>query len=722
MRKGLSIVAPCFNEQDNVRELYRQLVQALAGFEGGFEVVLVDDASTDDTWGELQRLQKEFPDSVIVRHLESNQGMFKAWQVGLDVATGVLACLIDADLQNPPGEIVSLLERFKDSRADLVQGVRSSIERHRDSRFIASRVLNTALNLAFQDRARDNKSGFLIGPLDVLRRVVDFKMSYRFPQTFVRVSARSLGYSIAEQETLFRPRRVGNSFLAGLPSWRIYLDVLRDFPTALKEFGRGKRHPTESLVKISVSEEVVVRKESTRERLTRAAYFSTMPLHAWLLKGTTYDYYRWLQQSQWSTRQDLENLQLQRLTQLLWHAYQHVPYYRRQMSKYGLHPRDIQSIEDLRRLPLLEKSDVRENLYMGLFSDQHVKKEMQRIATSGSTGQPFVTYADRQQLEVRFASTLRSLEWTGWRFGDRQLRLWHQRLGMSPSEALRERVDASFLRRKFIPAFELTAESMGNLARTIEKVQPVLMDGYAESFNFIATYLAAGGKINANPKAVMSSAQTLTASTRLQIEAMLGAEVYDKYGAREFSGIAYECSAHDGHHVLDESYIVEVLRDGRQAQPGEVGEIVVTDLNNYSVPLIRYRIGDLTVAMDPNVSCPCGRGLSKIGDIQGRTQALVHCANGRWLPGTFFAHFFKDHDHLVAFYQIVQNSRGAFNLKVVKATQWSERQWSDLMSELRGYVGETDIDVEYVHSIPLLATGKRTPVISSLSIDFQEIK
>ena len=105
--------------------------------------------------------------------------------------------------------------------------------------------------------------------------------------------------------------------------------------------------------------------------------------------------------------------------------------------------------------------------------------------------------------------------------------------------------------------------------------------------------------------------------------------------------------------------------------------------------------------------------------LRERSQALVHCANGRWLPGTFFAHFFKEYDYMVRFFQVVQTERGSFDLNVVRALQWSPSLWEGLMTDLREYVGSTHVNVHYVESIPLLATGKRTPVISSVRVDFQ---
>ena len=180
----------------------------------------------------------------------------------------------------------------------------------------------------------------------------------------------------------------------------------------------------------------------------------------------------------------------------------------------------------------------------------------------------------------------------------------------------------------------------------------------------------------------MSSAQTLPDSVREQIERPR-ARVFDKYGSREFSGIAYQCEAGQRHHVMDESYVVELLVDGGRPSRARSARWSITDLNNFSVPLIRYRIGDLAIAVDQGEPCPCGRTLSRIGEIQGRTQAIVHCANGTWLPGTFFAHFFKEYDHVVRFFQVVQEERGAFALRIVKGDQFTDAGFDELMAALR---------------------------------------
>lgn len=457
-------------------------------------------------------------------------------------------------------------------------------------------------------------------------------------------------------------------------------------------------------------------------RIRFETYFATMPLHAWTITGRgTRRKYLELKASEHLSRSELDALQLSKLRAITSHAYETSDFYRRHFDSAGFNPAQIQSLEDLSKIPYLSKDDVRENLETGLISNKVDRSKILRITTSGSTGRPFTIFADRDQLEVRFAATLRALEWTGWRFGDRQARLWHQTLGMSRSQVFRERLDAFLLKRLFIPAFEISPQSIEAFVAKIAQHRPVLVDGYAESLNFLATYIRMGREPGFSPIAIMSSAQALPANTRRIIEEGFKTKVFDKYGSREFSGIAYECQAHDGHHVVDECYLVELLVDGRPARSGEVGEVVITDLYNLATPMIRYRIGDLAVAVDNSLVCGCGRSHKRIGDIEGRTQAIVHCADGTWLPGTFFAHFFKDHEDTIRFFQIEQRRKGAFELLIVQNDGFEIDQMNKILHDLREYVHDTEITVKYVAEIPLVRTGKRSPVVSHVSEDFQDL-
>ncbi|HQZ85670.1 MAG TPA: capsular biosynthesis protein, partial [Actinomycetota bacterium] len=241
----------------------------------------------------------------------------------------------------------------------------------------------------------------------------------------------------------------------------------------------------------------------------------------------------------------------------------------------------------------------------------------------------------------------------------------------------------------------------------LEQGPPSLINGSGGTLDQIATRAAAHPD-RYRARGIISRAADISAETRELAGKALQAPVHDSYGTREIGDIAFGCEAMDAgevHHVMDESVIVEILVDGRPAEPGETGEIVVTDLNNFSVPLIRYRVGDLATAVDESRPCSCGRGLSRIGRIEGRTQASVQLADGSWLPASFFAHFFQDYDFLVRQFQVSQDQPGQLLLQIVKGPQWSLVAEAEVLTELGGIVSGTPIAVLHVDAIPLERPG-----------------
>jgi phenylacetate-CoA ligase len=718
----LSVVAPCYNEAKNLPELVERLGRVFDRKEIAGEVVLVDDGSRDDTAEVIRALAAADPRVTGVFH-EKNRGIAAAWTSGVERAAGEYVCFIDADLQNLPEDVWRLYREIRLTHADVVQGYRSSVGRLRDSRYLLSKGLNTLLNLLFGMSARDNKSGFVIGLRETMADILHHRYAYRYFQTFITVAARAKGYTVREVETIFESRLLGESFMSRVPLL-VVARALGDLAKGFVEFRLLQKK--ESLLADFLRAHPPAREDAPLRGWRRGLFrlfLATMPLHKWMITRRAGLYYQELKQSQWLSPSRMRELQERKLRRLVHHAYHHVGYYREAMDARGLRPADVSTLDDLRKLPLLDKDQVRESLYFDLLSDNHDKRRILKVTTSGSTGEPFVCYADQHQLEIRWAATLRSLEWTGWRFGDRQARLWHQTIGMSWHQVVREKVDAWLSRRIFIPAFEMSEKDVGRAVRRLRRQRPVLVDGYAECFNFLAGYARAHPALGVRPRGIVSSAQVLPEESRQSIERAFETRVFDKYGSREFSGIAYECEAHQGHHVVGESYVVEILKDGRPAAPGEMGEVVITDLNNLCMPFIRYRIGDLAVALDPEEPCPCGRGLPRLGRIEGRVQSMIVGAEGHVVPGSLFPHLFKDYDYVIRQFQVVQEEPGAVRLKVVKAPRFDQKVFAEALGILRRYLGEgTRIDVEFVETIPMVRTGKRQVSVSKVKIDFQELR
>ncbi len=718
----LSVIVPCLNEEANVPELAARLgeVFRVGKLEG--ELVLVDDGSTDGTWAAIERAAASMPYVVGRRHAQ-NRGISAAWKTGVAAARGKLVAILDADLQYQPEDLLRLYREKLASNVDIVQGWRSAVGRDKGPRYWYSRGLNVLLNGAFGMRLTDNKSGFILTEREIFEDLLSYRGNYHYWQSFIMVSAHQKGYTYKEIETLFEPRRAGKSFLDDAPL-RPILRSFVDLGRALVEYRMRPQSP--SLLRNYLDRErPMVREEHTpiARQLRWRGYVATFGATHWMMTKEVDNQLRDLRESQWLSPEKMRSLQEMKLQALVRHAYRHVPYYRNRMKDAGLTPDDVRTLDDLQKLPMLTKANVREHLHFDIMSDNHKKSEILRISTSGSTGEPFVCFADRNQLEFRWAATLRAMEWTGYRFGDRQLRLWHQTLGMSKTQVAREFADAWMSRRRFIPAYEMSDENLREFVRQIESYQPVLLDGYAESFNFLARYLAEHGRLDIKPKGIISSAQSLPDASRRAIEEAFGCKVFDKYGSREFSGIAYECDAHDGHHVVGEGYIVEILKDGKPAAPGEVGEVVITDLNNQCLPFIRYRIGDLAEAMDQSATCACGRGLPRIGKIEGRVQSIIIGAKGQYVPGTFFAHLLKDYDHAIRQFQFVQEQRGSVVFKIVKGKRFSDEVLAEVLATLHKFLGdELHIHVEFVENVDMVRTGKRLATVSKLAIDFQNVK
>lgn len=717
----LSVIVPCYNEENNLDELARRVLNVfqMGGFPG--EVILVDDGSQDGTRARIEELARTYPGQVIGKFHATNGGIAQAWRTGVAAARGLLVSVIDADLQYLPEDLLRLRRELRESNVDVVQGARSSLGRQRGPRYYYSRGFNALLNGTFGMALDDNKSGFIMCNKEVLEDLLTYRGSYYYWQSFIMVAAHAKGYSYKQIETLFENRRAGESFLAHSmvrASARSFVDLGK----AAWEYRVRQRFADQS-VQFLRRNPVIDRSKprSPARELRWRAYMATFPQTHWMLTRDVEQYYEVLRKSQWLPPAQLRELQDEKLRRLVRHAYRNVPYYRIRMQELKLRPEDIRGQEDLGKLPLLTKDDVRKHLNFDIIAENHDKAEMLRISTSGSTGEPFVVYADRAQLEFRWAATLRSQEWTGYEFGDPCVRLWHQTLGMSKSQVAKEKADAFFTRRKFVPVFEMREDKLDAMVREIAEWRPTLLDGYAEALDFLAHYLKSKGNVAVTPKAIMSSAQTLPESSRKLIEEAFGCRVFDKYGSREFSGIAYECEAHAGHHVVGEGYILEVLRDGRPAAPGEVGEIVITDLNNYCLPFIRYRIGDLGTATDPAVACACGRGLPLVGNIEGRVQSIIQGSSGQFLPGTFFAHYLKEFDHAIQRFQVVQERMGAINFNIVKGGRYSDEVLQEVLATFRQHLGEDmQIDVHFVDNIEMVRTGKRLASISRLGVDFQK--
>jgi phenylacetate-CoA ligase len=403
--------------------------------------------------------------------------------------------------------------------------------------------------------------------------------------------------------------------------------------------------------------------------------------------------------------------QLVALRRLVDHAAATVPFYRESFARAGFRPSDLHSHAEFRRLPLLTKSDIRSQ-GEELRSDSFRSHRLTRKKTSGSTGVPLEVWLDAVGLSWKRACTLRADEWSGWRRGGRVAKVWgnpdYRKHGLKGW--IRNRL---YDRAIHLDTLDMTPATIRSFCAELNRTKPVLVFGHAHSVFLVAEFVHKHGLAGHRPAGIITTAMVLHEWQRQRIESVFGTRVTNRYGCEEVSLIACECSHHKGLHVNDDAVMVEVVRDGRPAEPGTPGSIVVTDLSNFAMPLIRYQIGDAGVWAER--PCPCGRGSAVLESIEGREADYVVTADGRLISGISLTENFAVLVPGVAQIQIVQETVDRFLFRIVRSADWSplsQRQLAALVTERFGEL--TNYRLEFVERIPQEPSGKYRFCISQV--------
>jgi phenylacetate-CoA ligase len=421
-----------------------------------------------------------------------------------------------------------------------------------------------------------------------------------------------------------------------------------------------------------------------------------------------------LEESQWWSRDKILDLQNQRLRLLVSYAYNTVPYYRRIFDEIGLGPGDIKDSDDLVKLPILTKRLVRSNFDEVLAPGFRVKDRIQ-LVTGGSTGQPLVFYTSmRDHKDLCIAAKQRANSGIGFELGDKSASITNRYLHESQTERFWQAPIRFFQRVLQLDIGEAPSE----IARKLEAFQPRFISGYPSAMEQVARFIQIKGKLRVRPKAIVSGAEQLYDYQRDLFRDTFGCDTYDFYGSQEEHVIAFECTEHSGHHIVAENVVVEIVdTEGRPAPVGEEGRILITNLHNYAMPLIRYDTGDLGVAS--NGACPCGRGLPLLAAVNGRTLDMILTRSRGAISGLRLYQPFRWLGQLgVEQCQIVQETRQTIVIKLV-ISECSQKRMNELkekvVNEYKRILGEDmDIAVEFVEHIPATPAGKKRIVISHL--------
>lgn len=412
----------------------------------------------------------------------------------------------------------------------------------------------------------------------------------------------------------------------------------------------------------------------------------------------------------------LQELQLKQVQELVQHAYNYVPYYRRLFEQVDLKPTEISSLSDLRKVPYLTKDLVRKFGKDLLASDFPISRRLY-MNTGGSTGIPLELFYEKGVSRAREWAFMHTM-WrrVGWKDGDSSVML----RGLSVPHGLLWQYEP-IRNRLIMSAYQLGETNLHTYVQKIREFSPKFIEAYPSNLTILARYMQ---KNNLPPfrsvKAILAGSENLFPLQRELFETVFDCRVFSWYGHGEIVALGGECEMSHDLHMFPEYGTFELITEtGKPVTAmGEMGEIVATGFNNNVMPLIRYRTGDIGVlATGP---CKCGRNYLRLLRIEGRKQELVITSDGNvvTLTGLIFGQHFHAFSHIKRI-QLIQSKVGEILFRIIPDIDFSR---SDDETEIREKIfaavgNRLVIHFDYVDEIARTPSGKQLFLIQELSID-----
>jgi phenylacetate-coenzyme A ligase PaaK-like adenylate-forming protein len=411
---------------------------------------------------------------------------------------------------------------------------------------------------------------------------------------------------------------------------------------------------------------------------------------------------RELSESQWLSAEALQQRQWRRLQEMVAYAGKNCRHYVREFASLGFDG-NLASWDDFRRLPMLSKQDIRERSD-DILSSEYRREDLVEARTGGSTGKSLTLYFDKRCQEIRNAAAMRSDQWAGWDIGMKVGAVW----GNPPvADTLKKKLRSALLDRTiYLDTMNLSEESVHRFVTACRQQGVQALFGHSHSIYMLALYVQRLGIVPSSLKGIVSTSMMLLEPERRVIEAVFGCKVSDRYGCEEVSLIASECEKHEGMHLNVDHLVIEFLReDGTEAKAGEEGSIVVTDLLNRAMPLIRYRVEDMGVPSDRR--CSCGRGLPLMERVVGRQADFLKRLDGSLVAGVSLVERTLTSIDGIQQMQLVQDSLQEIRTKVVSDASFDDRARAALRDELQSVFGpDVAIVIEEVAKLSQTRAGK----------------
>lgn len=411
----------------------------------------------------------------------------------------------------------------------------------------------------------------------------------------------------------------------------------------------------------------------------------------------------------WDQHQ-IEIYQENELKKLLNHAFNNSDYYKSLFSKYGIDMISSNPSVELKKLPVLYRNSVKENINEIKAKNYKVFKPVNR-STGGTTGEPLRYYSDKNSWSLGWALKLRDWEYGGYKLGEKMAILAGASLVPNQNINLKRIIWNQLTGFVPLSTTHYSDEIWKAYTKIILKKRIHYLRGYPSSILSFAEFIEKKN-VSLNIKSIFTTAEVLFDEHRNYIESVFKCKIFDQYGAADAGAHASECNKHTGYHVSFEPSYCEVLNIQKDAFGRKTGELVYTNLTNYAMPMIRYSPGDMAELLD-DYSCQCGRKTPMIKKVIGRTTERIIFSNGRVLAGPAFTVIFGKFN--VKNYQLVQNTKDSIDVNIVKANNFSLSEEKEILKIMRFHAGDNiSVNINYLNNIPSNNSGKNKFIISNI--------
>ncbi|WP_152419326.1 phenylacetate--CoA ligase family protein [Halobiforma nitratireducens] len=390
---------------------------------------------------------------------------------------------------------------------------------------------------------------------------------------------------------------------------------------------------------------------------------------------------------------------------MLEHAAETVPYYAEVLREAGVvEGRDIH-LDRFSELPLLTKAVLREQGDRLESSDPG--DGVYTNTSGGTTGEPVEFLQDSTYLAWAKGNQHLYHRFAGRELGEPWVKLWGDASDISgEDESLKDQLTDRVLNRHVLNSYRMGESDMREHVAAINDIQPADIEAYAESIHELSKFVLEEDLEVHSPNGILSTAGTLTEPMRDVIEDAFETTVLDKYGSREVGTVACECPEQEGLHVFSHTHYVEIVDDeGQPVAPGEEGKLAITPLTNYTMPLIRYEIGDMAVTAASD--CSCELPFPVIESVTGRVTDHFVTTDGELVyPG--YLRKLLYHEPWVEKYQIQQTAANRVVYRIVVSGSEPPQETTDtIVAKTRSLLGDdTIVDFEYVDQIGASMSGK----------------